>query len=125
MDSCADQEGCTLCDDDDAHWCVPTDFECDTVERNSDGTSKTYFYCEVNPCVCKTHWDYSNYMASCADQEGCTLCDNDDAHWCIPTDFECDTVERNSDGTSKAYFYCEVDTTGNFKDMTIRKVYYE
>ena len=56
-------------------------------------------------------------MDSCADQEGCTLCDDDDAHWCVPTDFECDTVERNSDGTSKAYFYCEVDTTGNFKDI--------
>ena len=62
-----------------------------------------------NPCVCKAHWDgYHDgyYQESCANQRGCTDCDESGYTWCEPTNPECDTVERLENGDSSNWFRC-------------------
>ena len=61
--------------------------------------------------MCEAHWDDSDYLDSCANQTGCTDCDESGFDWCHPTDMECKTVERDSEGNSKSWFRCEVETT--------------
>ena len=50
-------------------------------------------------------------MKSCANQSGCTNCDNDEnGSWCISTNKECTTVIRDENGSSKGWFYCDIET---------------
>ena len=55
-------------------------------------------------------WDFSHYTSSCANQKGCTNCDNDVQSWCESTDSECANVERREDGSSNGWFYCGDNT---------------
>ena len=57
------------------------------------------------------NWDDRNYMESCANQSGCTNCDNDESgSWCYPTNNECTTVIRDENGMSEEWFYCDIET---------------
>ena len=62
-----------------------------------------------NPCVCQDQWDASDFRDSCANQQGCTDCAAEGRKWCFPTDPQCDVVERNTDGASENWFWCEVE----------------
>ena len=66
----------------------------------------TISFSESNTCVCQDHWDWSHYLDSCANQQGCTDCDGSDRPWCATIDDECGEVERNSNGTSRGWFWC-------------------
>ena len=59
-------------------------------------------------CECKDTWDRSYYTQLCANQVGCSNCDNDAyGSWCETVDSECATVQRGSDGVSEGWTYCE------------------
>ena len=66
-------------------------------------------FIDRGPCMCEDHWDFSHYLDSCADQEGCTDCDESGRTWCQSANTECDKVERDSDGNSQGWFWCAAD----------------
>ena len=57
--------------------------------------------------MCSDHWDWSDYLDSCANQQGCTDCDGSDRTWCEAINEECNEVQRDSNGTSQAWFWCD------------------
>ena len=70
-----------------------------------------FYVLEGERCVCQAHWDQSDYRDSCANQQGCTDCDESGYTWCQPTNFECDTVERDGNGDSEEWFRCDKGKT--------------
>ena len=59
-------------------------------------------------CVCEDLWDDSEFHDNCGDQRGCTNCDDDPlGSWCVVTNPQCTTVERDEDGTSEYWAYCD------------------
>ena len=60
--------------------------------------------------MCQDQWDASDFMDSCANQQGCTDCAAEGRTWCLPTNHECAEVERDTDGTSLNWFWCEEGT---------------
>ena len=92
-------------------------------------TSKALHYCKNNvtqpnksifcileskPCVCLNQWNDTNFDPLCGVyQEGCTDCTGLGTAWCHTTEFECDGVERNTDGTSQGWFYCGDEAIGH------------
>ena len=72
--------------------------------------------------MCETRWDDSEYRDSCANQTGCTDCDESGFGWCHPTDMECKTVERDSEGNSKGWFRCEIETPDLLEGIAFKRI---
>ena len=60
--------------------------------------------------MCQDQWDASDFMDSCANQQGCTDCAAEGRTWCPTINDECAEVERDTDGTSLGWFWCEAGT---------------
>ena len=60
--------------------------------------------------MCKDSWDALQFGESCTNQQGCTDCANEGRTWCVSANPDCDEVERDADGFSQGWFWCEPDT---------------
>ena len=60
--------------------------------------------------MCKDNWDDSDLSESCTNQQGCTDCAGEGRTRCVSANPDCDEVERDRDGVSQGWFWCDADT---------------
>ena len=68
--------------------------------------------------MCQDQWDASDFMDSCANQQGCTDCASEGRSWCYSTSYDCDEVESDSNGDSEGWFWCNAETVSPTSGIT-------
>ena len=66
---------------------------------------------DLPECECAAEWDAGEYLESCANQSGCTNCDDDeDGSWCAAANQG--PCMLNGELQGEGWFYCDAPSTG-------------